>query len=134
MHNLLCMHAKSLQSCLTLCDPMDYCSPPSSSVHGILQARILVWVAMRSSRGSSQPRYWVHISRHLLHWQADSLPLVPPQKPSQSLRYQEWLQKNKSVILYSYHTMTTRKTQIQIKQMQVSDTLGLHFLIVGLIL
>ena len=43
------------KSCLTLCDPMDY-SPPGSSVHGILQARILVWVAMPFSRGSSQPR------------------------------------------------------------------------------
>ena len=37
------------QSCLTLCDPMD-CSPPGSSVHGILQARRLEWVAMPSSR------------------------------------------------------------------------------------
>ena len=45
------MQAKSLQSCLTLCDPMDR-SPPGSSVHGILQARILEWVAMPSSRGS----------------------------------------------------------------------------------
>ena len=45
---------KSL-SCLTLCDPMD-CSLPGSSVHGILQARILEWVAMPSSKGSSQPR------------------------------------------------------------------------------
>ena len=45
----------SLQSSLTLFDPMD-CSPPGSSVHGILQARILEWVAMPSSRGSSQPR------------------------------------------------------------------------------
>ena len=43
------------QSCPTLCDPMD-CSPPSSSAHGILQARILEWVAMSFSRGSSQPR------------------------------------------------------------------------------
>ena len=43
------------QSCLTLCDPMD-CGPPGSSVHGILQARILVWVAVPSSRGSSLPR------------------------------------------------------------------------------
>ena len=50
-----CMHAKSLQLCLTLCDPMD-CSPPGSSVHGVLQARILQWVSMPSSRGSSQPR------------------------------------------------------------------------------
>ena len=40
------------QSCLTLCDPMD-CSPPGSSVPGILQARILEWVAMHSTRGSS---------------------------------------------------------------------------------
>ena len=48
------MHAKSLQSCLMLCDPMDQ-SPPGSSVHGILQARLLEWVAMPLSRGSSQP-------------------------------------------------------------------------------
>ena len=45
------MPAQSLQSCLTLCNPMDY-SPPGSSVHGILQARILEWVAVPSSRGS----------------------------------------------------------------------------------
>ena len=43
------------QSCLTLFDPMD-CSPPGSSVHGILQARILEWVAISISRGSSQLR------------------------------------------------------------------------------
>ena len=47
--------AKSLQSCLTSCDPIC-CSPPGSSVHGILQARVLEWVAISSSRGSSQPR------------------------------------------------------------------------------
>ena len=47
-----CMCAQLLQSCLTLCNLMD-CSPPGSSVHGILQARILEWVAMPSSRGSS---------------------------------------------------------------------------------
>ena len=44
-----------VQSCLTLCDPMD-CSPPDSSVHGISQARMLEWFTMPSSRGSSQPR------------------------------------------------------------------------------
>ena len=43
------------QSCLTLCDPMD-CHPPDCSVHGILQARILEWVAIPFSRGSFQPR------------------------------------------------------------------------------
>ena len=46
-----CMCAKLLQSCLTLCDSSD-CIPPESSVHGILQARILEWIAMPSSRGS----------------------------------------------------------------------------------
>ena len=49
--HMTCMNAKSLQSCLTLCDLMDY-SPLGSFVHGILQARILEWVAMASSRGS----------------------------------------------------------------------------------
>ena len=44
--------AKSLQLCPTLCDPMDF-NPLGSSVHGIHQARILEWVAMPSSRGSS---------------------------------------------------------------------------------
>ena len=43
------------QSCLTLCNSIDY-SPPGSSVHGVLQARILEWVAISFSRGSSQPR------------------------------------------------------------------------------
>ena len=47
--------AKLLQSCPNLCDPMD-CSPSGSSVHGILQARILEWVVISSSWGSSQPR------------------------------------------------------------------------------
>ena len=42
------VHAQLLQSCLTLCDPMDF-SPPGSSVHGILQGRILEWVATPSS-------------------------------------------------------------------------------------
>ena len=46
-----CMHAKLLQSCPTLCNPMDN-NPPGSSVHGISQARILEWIVMPSSRGS----------------------------------------------------------------------------------
>ena len=50
-----CMCAKSLQSCLTLCDPAD-CSLSGTSVHGILQARILKWVVISLSRGSSWPR------------------------------------------------------------------------------
>ena len=51
---LCCVCAQSLQLCLTVRDPMD-CSPPGSSVRGILQARVLEWVAMPSSRGSSPP-------------------------------------------------------------------------------
>ena len=50
------------QSCPTLCDPMD-CSPPGSSVHGILQTRTLEWVAISFSRGSSRPRDQTDVSR-----------------------------------------------------------------------
>ena len=49
------------QSCPTLCDPMD-CSPPGSSVHGVLQARILGWVAISFSRESSRPRDRTQVS------------------------------------------------------------------------
>ena len=52
--SLVCMSAKSLQSYLIPCNPMDGISP-GSPVHGILQARIQQWVAMPSSRGSSRP-------------------------------------------------------------------------------
>ena len=52
-HQGQCVLASPL--CLTLCEPID-CNPLGSSVHGILQARILEWVAMTSSRDSSQPR------------------------------------------------------------------------------
>ena len=47
--------AKSLQSCLTLCDPLD-CSLSGSSIHGIFQASVLEWIAISFARGSSQPR------------------------------------------------------------------------------
>ena len=59
----VCVSAQSLQSCQTLCDPID-CSPPGSSVHGISQARIriLEWVVMPSSRGASGPRDWTRDS------------------------------------------------------------------------
>ena len=55
------MCAKSFQLCPIPCDPMN-CSPPGSSVCGILQSRILEWVAMPSSRGSSPPRDQTHVS------------------------------------------------------------------------
>ena len=60
-----------VQSCLTVWDPMD-CSLPGSSVYGIFQARILEWVAISSSRGSSWPRDWTRVScigrQMLYHW------------------------------------------------------------------
>ena len=69
---LVCVYATSLQSCL--CDPMN-CSPPGSSVHRILQARILQWIARLSSRGSFYLRDQTHVSRVfctgrrvLYHW------------------------------------------------------------------
>ena len=74
--------AKWLQSFPTLCNSMD-CSPPGSSVHGILQARILEWVAISSSRGSSRLRDWTHVSyiictgrQVLYHWCHLGSPIV----------------------------------------------------------
>ena len=68
----ICVHVVLVpQLCLTLCDPVDY-RPLGSSVHGILQARILEWVAIPFSRGSSWPRdqTWVsHIAgRFFIIW------------------------------------------------------------------
>ena len=77
----------SLQLCLTLCNPVN-CSHPGSSVHGILE-----WVAIHSSRESSQPRDPTCVAC-LLHWQAGSLPLVPPGKIfeiSQSVQSLSWV-------------------------------------------
>ena len=73
------MCAKLFQSCPVLCDPLDYSSPGFPAL-GILQARILEWVSMPSSKGSSRPRDRTWVRCHLL-WQAGSLPLVPPGKP-----------------------------------------------------
>ena len=73
--------ANLLQLCLALCDPVD-CSLPGSSVHGIFQARILEWVTVPSSRGSSWSRDQTHLCLLcLLYWQVSSLPLVLPGKP-----------------------------------------------------
>ena len=67
--DLLCATAHSLQSCLTLLWLMDR-SPLGSSVHGILQARILERAAMSSSRGTSQPRNQTYVSYiSIIKWQ-----------------------------------------------------------------
>ena len=92
----LYMHAKLLQSCPTLCDPMD-CSLPGSSVHGVLQARILEWVIIPFSRGSSRPRDQTCVSciscigrwilYHCATWEAPILHLILAKSQKTSLRY-----------------------------------------------
>ena len=74
-----CLYAQLLQSFSTLCDPMDH-SPPGSSVHRIFQARILEWVVMSSSRGSSQPRDQTGVSLSSA-LQADSCTVEPQGRP-----------------------------------------------------
>ena len=69
-----CVHAKWLRSCLTLCDPMD-CSPPGSSVHGILQARVLQWVDFSPPGDLADPGIKPASLMSNLHWQMGSLPL-----------------------------------------------------------
>ena len=85
MHHLstvaICLCVLSRFSRVQLCDPMD-CSPPGSSVHGILQAKILEWVAMPSSRGIFLTQGSNLCLFCLLHWQSGSLPLGAPGKPS----------------------------------------------------
>ena len=63
LYQLFCntVHANSIQSCLTVCDPMD-CSPPGSSVRRILQEGILEWVTMPFSRGFFRPRVRTPVS------------------------------------------------------------------------
>ena len=110
---------KVAQSCPTLCDPMDY------TVHGILHARILEWVAFPFSRGSSQPRDWTWVSRTAgrffvgrvtgkpwrlpesaqvhVHWVGDApshplspLLLLPPTFPSIRVFYNEVALRSRS--------------------------------------
>ena len=71
--------AKSLELYPTLCDPMD-CNLPGFSVRGILQAGILEWVAIPSSRGSFPPRDQTWVSNVYLHWRVGSLLLESPGK------------------------------------------------------
>ena len=74
LSNLKCKRERWLLSCVRLFHSMDY-NPVGSSVYGIIQARILEWVAISYSRGSSWPSVQIHIFLYLLHWQAGSLPL-----------------------------------------------------------
>ena len=102
-----CVHVQSLQSCPALCDSMD-CSPPGPSVHGISQARILAWVAMPSSRGSSQSAdrvciIWVScIGRRVLYHRATGKAVK--QDPPVFFHY--FWKENKSLIMQFYTRST----------------------------
>ena len=85
----VCVCAKSLQSCLTLCNPKD-CSLPVSSVYGFLQVRILVWVAAPCSGDLPNPGI-KPMSLYFLNWQVGSLSLVPPGKPVHGSIYTAFL-------------------------------------------
>ena len=81
------------QLCPTLCDPMD-CSPPGSSVHEIFQARILEWVAISFSRGSSQPRDQTRVSCTASRFFTDSYKGSPRSVGAQYATRDQW--KNNS--------------------------------------
>ena len=97
------------QSCLTLCDPMD-CSPPGSSVHGILQARILEWVAIPFSRESSQSRDWIQVSciagrffYNLSHHGSPQITLHPAYTVVTCLSWSNSIRSSKDNIPYNYY-------------------------------
>ena len=101
------MPAPSVRLYPTLLDTMD-CSPSGSSVHGILQARTLEWVAMPSSRGSFWPRNWTHVSclswiagGFFIHWAIweDQRVQMPKQKKKISLDLSE-TQLNNYILKY----------------------------------
>ena len=95
------------QSCPILCDPIN-CSLPGSSIRGILLARILEWVAISFSRGSSWPRDQTHISC-IPCWQADSLPPALPGfyhwKSKLLSLPSPWQKKISGRTFYEYSTM-----------------------------
>ena len=82
------------QSCLTLCDPMN-CIPPGSPVHGLLQARILEWVAIPSPGGLPDPG-----AEPRSALQADSLSSESPGKPSAGFLQTYFMQVSRSFCLF----------------------------------
>ena len=112
---------KVAQSCLTLCDPMD-CTLPGSSVHGILQAIILEWVAVHFSRISSEPRDQTQVSRI----QADSFPSESPGKPPHTTWCgQKKNQKNKFISLKFWKPeIWTKSSGAKVKMLAWLDPSG----------
>ena len=86
----VCVHARA-QSCPTLCDPTD-CSPPGSSVHGISQVRILEWVAISFSRGSSWTRNQTQVIPALT---GGFYTTAPPEEPLFLVAKLKYFQRNR---------------------------------------
>ena len=99
------VHAKSVQSCWTLCEPTD-CSLPGSSVYGILPARILDCITMFSPRQSFWPR---NQTRVFPARQADSLPSESPGLVVErdKMRERDWNSETESYIFKLNHSMTS---------------------------
>ena len=110
--------SKVTQSCPSLCDPVD-CSPPGSSVHGILQARILEWVAISFSRESSQPG----IEPTSPAMQADTLTSEPPGMSLPLPKYEIKSIKNFTIAL----VVTMENTTSLIYQVNRKDRLNMSF-------
>ena len=101
------------QLCLSLCDPMDS-SPADSPVHGILQARVLEWVAILFSRGSSWPRDWTQVSctagGFFTVWATRKAQLIQRHSPNNSL-LRQWRRNGK--ILKKVQSWTKIKPGIE---------------------
>ena len=117
------MKALVTQSSPTLYDPMDG-SPPSSSVHGILQARTVKWVPMPSSRGSSQPRDQIQVSRITGRFfttespEKPTLPCTKAQKTSLSILFTQHLSLSLPYMSHKYMTLsisTSSQSFLQVK-------------------
>ena len=78
------------QVCPTPCNPKD-CNPPDISVHGFLQARVLEWIAIPSSRGSSQARDWAQFCRQILYHPGHQRSTPPPSKKKKEHMVSFWL-------------------------------------------
>ena len=100
------------QSCPTLCNSMD-CSPQGFSVHGILQARILKWVAIPLSRGSSWPKDQTWVSCRSPSSQADSVPSEPPGKPQNRGKFPVYhhTHTHKNIQVSFWHTIEDKENQ-----------------------
>ena len=97
--NYACVCAKSLQSCLTLCNPVD-CSPPGSSVHGILHAGILEWVAISFSLCSSNNNQYYLFACVLSHLVVSNSLVPHGLQPARLLCTQDFPGKNTGVGCY----------------------------------